>query len=46
VPELTIGVTPLWRVRGVGRALLRAIAARARVADSGGRDSDTMVMDL
>jgi 3-oxoadipate enol-lactonase len=30
VPELTIGVAPLWRGRGVGRALLRALVIRAR----------------
>jgi GNAT superfamily N-acetyltransferase len=33
VPELTIGVAASWRRRGVGRALLRAIAASA--ADAG-----------
>jgi GNAT superfamily N-acetyltransferase len=30
VPELTIGVAAGWRGRGVGRALLRAIAGHAR----------------
>jgi GNAT superfamily N-acetyltransferase len=25
VPELTLGVRPLWRAQGVGRALLRAV---------------------
>ena len=30
VPELTIGVAASWRGRGVGRALLRAIAGWAR----------------
>jgi len=32
VPELTIGVAVDWRGRGVGRALLRAIAERAMSA--------------
>jgi GNAT superfamily N-acetyltransferase len=32
VPELTIGVVADWRGRGVGRALLRAIAVAARLA--------------
>jgi len=31
VPELVIGVHPLWRARGVGRALLRALLAEARL---------------
>ncbi|GAA2039023.1 hypothetical protein GCM10009819_25070 [Agromyces tropicus] len=30
VPELIIGVRPLWRAQGVGRALLRALAEDAR----------------
>ena len=29
VPELTLGVNALWRARGVGRALLQAIARQA-----------------
>ena len=32
VPELTIGVVADWRGRGVGRALLRAVAVEARLA--------------
>jgi len=32
VPELTVGVAAHWRGRGVGRALLRAIAERAMSA--------------
>jgi GNAT superfamily N-acetyltransferase len=31
VPELTIGVALQWRGRGVGRALLRAVAEHARL---------------
>ncbi len=30
VPELIIGVSPLWRSQGVGRALLRALTDAAR----------------
>lgn len=30
VPELIIGVRPIWRAHGVGRLLLRAICDRAR----------------
>jgi GNAT superfamily N-acetyltransferase len=32
IPELTIGVVAAWRGRGVGRALLRDIAERARIS--------------
>lgn len=35
VPELTIGVAAPWRGRGLGRALLRAIADQARAAGIG-----------
>ena len=30
MPELIIGVRPMWRAQGVGRALLRALTAAAR----------------
>ncbi len=32
VPELIIGVRPLWRAQGVGRALIRRLADAARTA--------------
>lgn len=32
VPELVIGVKPLWRAHGVGRALLQAVCERAALA--------------
>ncbi|MFZ4896025.1 GNAT family N-acetyltransferase [Plantibacter sp. Mn2098] len=32
VPELVLGVSPLWRAQGVGRALLRAVVVQARAA--------------
>ncbi|WP_396668552.1 GNAT family N-acetyltransferase [Microbacterium sp. R86528] len=32
VPELIIGVRPIWRARGVGRALLRSLTATAQAA--------------
>lgn len=32
IPELTVGVVARWRGHGIGRALLRAIAERARQA--------------
>jgi GNAT superfamily N-acetyltransferase len=35
IPELTIGVAAPWRGQGAGRALLRAIAGRARSAGVG-----------
>jgi GNAT superfamily N-acetyltransferase len=35
VPELTIGVSASWRGRGVGRTLLRAVAASAAEAGIG-----------
>jgi GNAT superfamily N-acetyltransferase len=35
IPELTIGVAARWRGRGIGRALLRAIADRAGQAGIG-----------
>lgn len=31
VPELIIGVQPIWRAHGVGRALLQRLVAQARV---------------
>lgn len=35
VPELTLGVNAQWRGRGVGRALLRAVAHQAAAAGHG-----------
>lgn len=35
VPELTVGVAAPWRGRGVGRALLRAVADQARLRGIG-----------
>ncbi len=35
VPELIIGVRPIWRAHGVGRALLRALMDAARAAGYG-----------
>jgi GNAT superfamily N-acetyltransferase len=32
VPELTLGVSPIWRAQGVGRALLRSVVESARAA--------------
>lgn len=32
VPELILGVNPVWRAQGVGRALLDAVVAQARNA--------------
>jgi ribosomal protein S18 acetylase RimI-like enzyme len=32
VPELIIGVRPLWRAQGVGRALMRGLTDAARTA--------------
>ena len=32
IPEMTVGVVTRWRGHGIGRALLRAIAERARQA--------------
>lgn len=35
VPELIIGVLPLWRAQGVGRALMRSLTDAARTAGFG-----------
>ena len=32
MPELIIGVRPLWRAQGVGRALMRSLTDAARTA--------------
>jgi GNAT superfamily N-acetyltransferase len=35
VPELIIGVRPIWRAHGVGRALLQRLCERARAEGFG-----------
>lgn len=44
VPELIIGVRPIWRAHGVGRALLRSLCDQAR-ADGYGRLSLSVERD-
>lgn len=44
VPELIIGVRPMWRAHGVGRALIRQLCVHAR-ADGYGRISLSVERD-